>query len=283
MHISLVLATYGRTTDLERFLASLAAQTYRDFDLIVIDQNPDARLDAVLGPYAEQFALQHLRTTPGTSHARNVGLEHVSGDIVAFPDDDCWYPPGLLEQVEAMLQHSPEWDGVCGLCRDEEGRHSVSHWDAAPGPITKYNVWHRGTAATVFMRRYVAEAVGRFDERMGGGAPWASGEDIDYIIRAVEAGYYLRYDPDLVVHHPLKMAQLSHDEAAERSKAYAMGMALLLRKHNYPLWYVGYYLLRALAGYLVASASRDERRARIHAASFRGRLQGWRDAKSWVE
>jgi glycosyltransferase involved in cell wall biosynthesis len=92
MKFSLVLATVGRTQEVARFLDSLARQTYRDFELIVVDQNPDDRLVELLRPFELRFPIIHLRCERGVSRARNLGPKYVSGDIVGFPDDDCWYP-----------------------------------------------------------------------------------------------------------------------------------------------------------------------------------------------
>ena len=103
LKFSLLLATVGRTAELERFLSSLDAQTYRNFDLIVVDQNPDERLAALVQSYAGRFPVLCVKSTPGLSRARNAGLRYVSGDVIAFPDDDCWYPPDLLRKATLWL------------------------------------------------------------------------------------------------------------------------------------------------------------------------------------
>src|SRR2546427_827401 len=99
MKFSLVQATLGRTGELARFLRELDQQTYRSFELIVVDQNPDQRLAPILAPYESRFPVFHVRSEKGLSRARNVGMRQIGGDVVAFPDDDCWYPPHLLEWV----------------------------------------------------------------------------------------------------------------------------------------------------------------------------------------
>ena len=103
MRFSLVLATVGRTEELNRFFASLDYATHRNFEVILVDQNPDDRLNSVLDHYDGRFPALHLRSERGLSRARNVGLRRVTGDVVAFPDDDCWYPPNLLNQVEILV------------------------------------------------------------------------------------------------------------------------------------------------------------------------------------
>ena len=75
----LVVATLDRVDELGRLLHSLARQSHRRFRVIVVDQNTDDRLDAVLRRYSE-LQIDRLRSQPGLSHARNAALLRVSGD-----------------------------------------------------------------------------------------------------------------------------------------------------------------------------------------------------------
>ena len=122
MRFSLIVATLGRTTELRHLLESLAVQTHRDFEVIVVDQNPDDRVAQILAPFASQIRIQRLVAQPGVSRARNLGLKAVSGDVVAFPDDDCWYPSSLLEQARNLFSRPENWDGVIGHLVDDAGK-----------------------------------------------------------------------------------------------------------------------------------------------------------------
>ena len=59
---------------------------------------------------------------------------------------------------------------------------------------------------TLFLRRDVVARVGPFDERLGlgSGTPWSSGEELDYVLRAIQSGARIVYDPDLTVTHARK-------------------------------------------------------------------------------
>ena len=85
-------------------------------------------------------------------------------------------------------------------------------------------------SATTFLRRDVVERVGQFDERLGLGSPdpWASGEEVDYLIRAIDAGARIEYDPSLVVRH----AVVPDDSRIGYRDGATVGY--LLRKHGYP-------------------------------------------------
>ena len=99
--ISLVMATLGRVREIEDFVQSLTSQTYKDYELIIVDQNPDDRLIPVINLTRDLgIPLRHLRQAqPNLCLARNTGLAQAQGSIVAFPDDDCWYEADVLEKV----------------------------------------------------------------------------------------------------------------------------------------------------------------------------------------
>lgn len=267
----LVVATVGRVEELGRLLASLESQSHRDLRVILIDQNADDRLDRVLRDTA--LDVLRVRSKLGLSRARNAGLEHVVADVVAFPDDDCVYPEDLLERVAMRIGGEPGLDGLIGRAADLAGRSSPS-WKPDSATLTDGNLWNRAISFTIFLRRSVIERVGMFDERLGLGSsePWASGEEIDYLIRAVRSGARIEYDPSLVVEH-----EVGRDDARIRRRDGA-SVGYLLRKHSYPARTVGRMLARPVGGALVSLARLDHARARFHAATLRGRIAGYRNA-----
>jgi glycosyltransferase involved in cell wall biosynthesis/trans-aconitate methyltransferase len=271
---SLVLATLGRTAELANFLVHLDRQSHRSFELVVVDQNPDRRLEAVLAPFRERFSLLHLKSTPGLSRARNVGLGRISGSVVAFPDDDCWYDPETLAQVSQLFFQHPEWDGVSGGCRTPGGRWDFLDEDS--GFLDKASVWRRAVSIGVFLRRPVVAKVGEFDERLGCGAAsgFASGEETDYLLRAIEQGSRVYYEPSLLVNHPA--LDLVYDRVSiEQCYRYGRGTGFVLRKHRYPAWYAGKMFSRALGGAAISLAQFDLPRARYYCSRLRGRFSGW--------
>jgi glycosyltransferase involved in cell wall biosynthesis len=243
----LVVATVGRTVELERFLASVDAQTHRNVRVLVVDQNDDDRIAPLLNGRAVR-----LRSPLGLSRARNAALPHLTGDVVAFPDDDCVYPPDLLERVAARLV---DLDGVTGR---------EPWWTADAARLTRENLWNRAISFTIFLRRSVVERVGEFDEQLG--LPESSGEEIDFLIRALDAGAHIDYDPSIVVEHPRKDSDLAMVAGRDGES-----IGYLLRKHHYPATTVARMFVRPVGGAVL-----QPRRAGFHVATLRGRLRGYR-------
>jgi len=251
MTFDLVVATVDRVEELDRLLTSLDGQTHRDFRVLLADQNDDDRLTAVTAAHPS-LRVERLPAPRGLSRARNAALPKVLADVVAFPDDDCVYPPDLLLRVTQRLA---DLDGVTGR---------EPWWPSGAAVLTRDNLWNRAISFTIFLRREVVERVGRFDEALG--LPSGSGEETDYLIRALDAGARIEYDPTLVVEHPRKPADLSAVGARDGAS-----LGYILRKHRYPRRTVLRMLVRPAGGVVL-----DPRHAGFHLATLRGRLRGYR-------
>lgn len=262
MTFDLVVATINRVDELGQLLDSLERQTHKDFRVLVVDQNEDERLAGVLAAHSS-LELERLRAPNGLSRARNAALAHLRAELVAFPDDDCTFPDDLLARVSDRLAAHPSLDGLTGRAPDS------ASWKHDAAPLTRDNLWNRAISFTIFLRRAVIERVGAFDEALG--LPWSSGEEIDYLIRALDSGARIEYDPTLVVMHPRK----ARDPASVGARE-GQSLGYILRKHRYPASTVARMLIRPAGGALLGLLRNDRDRARFHVSTLRGRLAGYR-------
>lgn len=275
MRFSLIVATIGRTTELKSLLESLGRQRYRNFEVIVVDQNTDGRLLPVLRSFESRIEIRRIESAPGLSRARNVGLRAVSGEVVCFPDDDCTYPDGLLGHVNELLSTNSEWDGVVGDSVDNSGKPTLP-WRDREGRLTFPVSWRRAISYAIFMRTCVIRRIGGFDETLGVGAgsPWGSGEDNDLVLRALKAGCYFQYDPNTRVCHPTLFPALDAAVQAKRY-SYALGDGKLLQKHRMPLWWKLLFFSVPLARAGLAAARLKGREVRFHWLTVKGRMNGF--------
>ena len=121
--------------------------------------------------------------------------------------------------------------------------------------MTPDTVWHSARTRTrSSCAARVVERVGAFDEALGLGAgtPWSSGEEIDYLVRALRLGVRMEYDPSLVVTHPVKPVTPAELVALGRRDGASVGY--VLARNGYPA--------RTVARMLVAPRSRRGRLAR---------------------
>ncbi|KRB70392.1 glycosyltransferase family 2 protein [Noviherbaspirillum sp. Root189] len=276
--ISLILATVGRTDELGRLFDSLAAQTYSNFEVIVVDQNDDDRLL----PHLDRarylgIAVRHLRHRPANlAAARNVGIEAATGKWIGFPDDDCWYSPRLLERLATRFG-----------CADEPAGIIVRWVEQDEQPLSAADLsWERSRAfrdipvssITLFCSRALFKEIGGFDSRLGVGQWFGAGEETDFALRALRAGAFFTYEPLGEVHHavnPHKPQANSQTKLAVRHRA--RGTGALYAKHRLPAWVIA----RGLAAPLLRPLLKGSFGAELSLgyATMMGRIDGmlgWR-------
>ena len=268
-----VVATVDRTDALAALLDSLEAQANARFRLVVVDQNADARVSDLLARHPSLDTL-HLRSERGLSQSRNAALPHLTGDVIAFPDDDCTYAPDLLARVAVRFAADSALDGLTGRSASVGGDADPS-WEREPATLTPANLWNRVISYAIFLRRGVVERVGAFDVRLGlgSGSLWSSGEEVDYVLRAVRSGARVEYDPRLVVHHAVKRYTPRELRAVGLRDGASVGW--ILRRHGYGSRTTARMLLRPLGGVGAGLFRGDLARAGFHAATLRGRIQGY--------
>jgi len=276
MLFSLIISTRGRTSELARLLQSLKTQTLQDFEIIISDQNPDDRLSTLLQDADWPGRLTHVKSSAGLSRGRNVGLERATGKILGFPDDDCAYPPTLLEKVAAFFEDHPDQGFLSGRSVADDGGDAVSRHARHAAPIGRKSLHGHFIEFAFFIRRSSLGSL-RFDENMGVGAatPWHSDEGPDLVLRLMENGVAGYYDPQYAVWHPRPVSQYD-EKAIDRSYRYACGAGYFLRKHRYPAGRVAWLLAKALAGALLGGVSGNGGKARFYWARLRGTWRGWR-------
>jgi glycosyltransferase involved in cell wall biosynthesis len=112
--VSVIIPAYNRETLVARAIDSVLAQTWQDFELIVVDDASKDGTRAVLEGYRDHPKVRLILSdvNRGGSGARNLGIEAARGALIAFQDsDDVWLPHKLAAQV-AALEANPQ----AGLC-----------------------------------------------------------------------------------------------------------------------------------------------------------------------
>jgi glycosyltransferase involved in cell wall biosynthesis len=214
MSVSVVIPTYNRAHIVLNAVRSVLSQTFRDIELIVVDDGSTddtaARLAAIDDPRLRCLMGRHA----GVSAARNLGVSKASGDLIAFLDsDDLWHPDKLTAEVAFLARH-PDVDAVF---TDLEKRHGDAVY---PSFMRETEVFsrHLGEAAypdglvieprdmwlcllqevpikpsALTLRREAFDAVGGFDET------WSSSEDWEFLLRLSRRHRFAYLDRPLAV------------------------------------------------------------------------------------
>ena len=276
MRFSLVVSTIGRADDLRALFASLAAQSFRDFEVIVVDQSGADRLSGPLREFGSVLTLRHLPMKErGVSRGRNCGMRETAGDIVTFPDDDCMYRPDVLERVAAFFDARRDIDALSVRCDAPSGVQKVARFDAAPGTVSRKNLLNCYIEFAFFARRGQLDGLS-FDETLGVGAgtPWGADEGPDLVLRMLRRGCRIWYCPEISVLHPSPLESID-ERTLRRSYTYGCGRGRLYRLHRFPLHAVVYSLVRSLGGCVLNLAQLRSAWARYYWLAFCGKLRGY--------
>ncbi len=280
--ISLILATVGRTSELDRLFTSLAAQTFRDFEIVMVDQNADDRLLPHLGrARAQGLEIRHVRHhPPNLAAARNAGIQAAQGVLVGFPDDDCWYDARALEHLARRFQAPDKPAGIIlrWVEQDEQPlRPAILSWERARA--------FRDVAVssiTLFCERNLFQKVGNFDDRFGVGQWYGAGEETDFVLRALRANELFAYEPEAEVHHAAGPEILRADRQTRLAvRRRARGTGALYAKHRLPRWIIVRGLVAPLLRPLLKGSFGPE--LTLGYATVLGRLDGllhWRRTQS---
>ncbi|ROS65390.1 GT2 family glycosyltransferase [Curtobacterium sp. PhB172] len=272
----LVISTNRSPEHLSRCLASIDSTTVSVF-VTVVEQRPEPDALAVLQPFIDAGHAEYVHhpVVRGASRGRNAGMARLRGEIVAFPDDDCWYEVGTLERLSQRFE-DPALDGASIPCRSTDDSGTMLRWRRRACRVTARNIPRTVVCAGILLRRSVLVRTGGFDEELGtgGGTPWGAGEENDLVLRALGAGARIRFMPDLCVRHPDFRAGGMTDETLAKVRRYNRGFGRVLRKHR--LWgQAAHWIARSLVGTVVCTLRGDRPAARFQRTQMVARLQGW--------
>lgn len=232
--LNLVICTHNRAEKLCSLLRSLDQADLPDrvrVEIIVVDNNSSDSTRGVVNEIAmrSRFDYRYLfEPRPGKSHALNTALDHLSGEIVAFTDDDVTIEPDFFAEILAAAARNPE-------CACFGGKIAVRYPETLPdwlnldGPLRfvrsvfyerqdgDQEGWYDELGASLtpgggnmFFRRSVLLENGPFRTDLGPkGKDLGFSEDTEYCLRAMERGFRFRYIPSVVIHHPIDPDRLS--------------------------------------------------------------------------
>ena len=209
--VSIVIPTFNTASYIGETLASVMAQTFQDFEIIVVnDGSPDTEeLERALVPYRARFTyiVQHNQ---GLSAARNTGIAAARADLVALLDsDDAWEPRYLERQLEELHRENLAVVYANATTFGDRLRSGRLFMDVHPshGPVTIESLVSQqcNVMVSVLARRDVLLAVGLFDESL------RSSEDFDMWLRVVNGGWRIGYHRQPLVRYRLRNGSLSAD------------------------------------------------------------------------
>jgi peptidoglycan/xylan/chitin deacetylase (PgdA/CDA1 family) len=208
MKVSVIIPAHNAAVTIAETLDSLCAQTYADWEAIVVDDGSSDATADVVGSYTARDARIQLICQPqaGVSEARNAGVRLARFDWLLFLDSDDWILPEYLDRMTAVLEADPTLDAVhCGWNR-VAGDGSLLAAQFCPASADLFPVFARTCAVTIhacIVRRSLVQAVGEFDSSL------RVGEDWDLWLRIARAGARFGALPDALARYRMRSGSAS--------------------------------------------------------------------------
>ena len=241
---TVVVATRERPESLVRCLHSLLRLQYPDFEIVVVDNDPetDRTREAVLRVPARAGRLRYVRAERrGLAAAHNRGLEVARGEVVAFTDDDVVVDRHWLAELVAPFVVEQGVAGAAGLIVPAEletraqvllethGRYDKGYEPRLfdldlhhPGNMLfPFNAGSLGSGANMAFDAAFLRRIGGFDPALGAGTPARGGDDLAALFQVVSSGRAVAYRPGAIVWHHHR-----RDLASVRNQAYGYAIGL---------------------------------------------------------
>lgn len=277
MKYSLILATLNRAKELKECLTSLENQKYKDFEVIIVDQSKNDDSKNVVS-YFESLDIKYFKVSfTGLSLARNYGLKYSQGEYFCLLDDDAIYRDDYLMNAVLYLGNCPKTVLSGKILSNEDFKTPFVNYDGMEDgkTINVSKVLNCCPSAALIIPASVRVECGDFDERLGVGNEFASGEETDYILRVIDNGFMIKHCRKLVVYHPIKPLDYSNFTGVFQ---HAMGKGALyyIDTHNRHSYRLLKFALKNTLGMLIKMLNGDKNKRKYYKARFLGFIEGYR-------
>jgi glycosyltransferase involved in cell wall biosynthesis len=204
MYFSIVIPLYNRPEELDELLASLCEQSYKEFEVIVVEDGSTQKGDHIVDRYRDRLAITYLeKDNSGPGLSRNAGAAKASGDYLIFFDSDCIIPRHYVAEVSAFLEKEPV-DAYGGpdaaLPTFSTVQKAINY--AMTSFLTTGGIRGGKRSMEKFHPRSFNLGVSREAfNRLGGYGTMRFGEDIDFSLRLMKAGFRTALIPGAYVYH----------------------------------------------------------------------------------
>lgn len=251
--VSILVPTVGtRIEELVRLFNSLINQDYAFIEVVIVVQDNFDAMRELCNLYSEKLDIVFVSTDMrGLSKARNLGIRHLSGDLVLLSDDDCWYEKDAIKKIVNYFDENNDIDILLTQIFDPVADVPYKNYPADSAKLTKSTDLLSKSSIEVAYR--MKKPVLDFDELFGLGAKYVAGEENDFLIRSLKKGKHIQYEPIVTVFHEKKVQKESNKQLIAKGAFYSKNFGFLisnlvllrdlLLKHqnNYRWFWNGYF------------------------------------------
>ncbi|MFQ5714750.1 MAG: glycosyltransferase [Candidatus Scalinduaceae bacterium] len=223
--ITVIICTRNRKIELENCIRSLYKQSYRNFNVIVVDQSDNGG-DITHKDFKfsgdNHFKIAHIKDKGvGLSRARNIGIKESDSNYLVFIDDDGILDKNFLSEYSRCFK---EYDFVAGRVLNFNGtRYNRNHGESNVILNSLFKVFFVSGGNFGFQRK-ICKEIGMFDTTLGVGKTFGASEETDFFYRAYMNGFKGLYNSKAVFYHP----HIKFDK--DKITSYGFGRGAFYRK-----------------------------------------------------
>lgn len=211
MLFSIIIPLYNRPQEIDELLETLCAQTYMQFEVLIIEDGSVKDAKAIVERYSNRLDIRYFyKENAGQGFARNYGFERAKGDYFVIFDSDCLIPDDYLETVKDYLyDHDLDAYGGPDAAHDSFTAVQKAISYGMTSPFTTGGIRGNKKHVGQFHPRSFNMGVSReVWEKVGGFKLTRLGEDIEYSIRIHENGFKIGLIPAAKVYHKRRTSML---------------------------------------------------------------------------
>lgn len=246
MPFSIIIPLYNRPEEMDELLASLCAQTDKQFEVIIVEDGSSRKSDAIADKYRDRLALTYFeKPNSGPGLSRNAGAAKARYEYLIFFDSDCIIPPHYIETVSRFLSENYV-DGYGGpdaalpsfTTVQKAINYSMTSFFTTGGIRGKQQSMDR-----FHLRSFNLGVSTKAFHAVGGYGDMRFGEDIDFSLRLLKAGFQTALIPEAYVYHKRRSTfrqffKQVHNSGIARINLHLAHPGSLKAVHTFPALFV---------------------------------------------
>ncbi|MDI9863857.1 glycosyltransferase [Flectobacillus sp. DC10W] len=202
---SIIIPVYNRPDELDELLACLTKQTYKIFEVVVVEDGSAIKADKIVEKYHSELEIKYIQQqNTGQGFARNTGFKHANGDYFVILDSDALIEPNYLEIVEKQL-NSNFLDLYGGPDRDHPNftpiQKAISYSMTSLFTTGGIRGSKKNLGGTFHPRSFNMGMSKEVYRKTQGFIITRMGEDIEFSIRAISLGFKSGLIPEAFIYH----------------------------------------------------------------------------------
>lgn len=244
---SVIIPVFNRPQELDELLTSLTLQTYKNFEVIIVEDGSSIKSESLVEKYSGKLKIHYFfKSNSGPGPSRNFGFTHAVGDFFVVFDSDCIIPPSYFRSVEKdlVINHWDAWGGPDRAHEDFTPLQRAMGYTMSSVFTTggirggkKRLGWFQPRSFNMGISRKVFEATGGFKfDRFA--------EDIEFSIRMRNAGFKVGLIAEAYVYHKRRT---SFSQFYEQVSNFGKGRVLVGRLYPEEIklthWFPAFFVL----------------------------------------